>query len=177
MRIAPRLHTMKLHTPASALSREAGAGAPHAHEEHGSSCAACQSAHDGARQVAAAAAAPAKTGTPAKTHVVKMRMYMGKGSDGKVHALASHANFSVKAGEKVTLEITNEDDDMDHSFTSPALGIDEKLPHAKDGKPTVRTVTFTAKKAGNVEWYCSVPCDPKAMATNGMMRGTITVTK
>lgn len=160
-----------------------------AHVLHAESCVACAHGHAGAKNLGdhsthgaahaqgsgVAAASARKKGKRVATHVLKMRMYMGKGDDGKIHALASHANFSVKAGEKVTLKITNEDDDMDHSFTSPDLGVDVKLPHAKDGKPTVKTVTFTAKKAGKLEWYCSVPCDPKAMATNGMMRGTITV--
>lgn len=110
-------------------------------------------------------------------HHVAITMSMGKWTDHKIHALASNADFSVKAGEKVNLKLTNTDGDMTHSFTAPKLGIDIKLPPAKDGKPYIKTVIFTAPAAGTLEWYCSVPCDPKAMATDGMMRGIITVTK
>ena len=122
------------------------------------------------------ASAQAKAGASA-VHKVAMTMSMGKWTDHKIHALASNADFQVKAGEKVSLTITNTDPDMMHSFTAPGLGVDVKLPPAKDGKAYVKTVTFTAPKAGKLEWHCSVPCDPQAMATDGMMRGTITVTK
>ncbi|MBC7673834.1 MAG: cupredoxin domain-containing protein [Polaromonas sp.] len=101
---------------------------------------------------------------------------MGK-VDGKVHAITSNANFSLKVGQPVTIQITNADDDMTHSFTSAALGVDEKLPPAKNGKPTVKNISITPSKVGEFDWLCTVPCDPYAMATKGMMRGTITVTK
>lgn len=120
--------------------------------------------------------AQAKAGAHA-VHKVAMTMSMGTWTDHKIHALTSNADFKIKAGEKVSLTITNTDDDMTHSFTAPKLGIDVKLPPARNGKPYIKTVTFTAPKAGTLEWYCSVPCDPKAMTTDGMMRGIITVTK
>ncbi len=98
-----------------------------------------------------------------------------RGPDGKWHDAFSHADFSVKAGQTVTITVANYDDAA-HSFNSPALGVNEVIPGGSDKGP--HTVTFTFKapsKPGSYEWFCAMPCDPWAMAHDGYMRGHVTV--
>ena len=163
MRIARAAHHPLPPTHAVEARPEASHHSAHEH----SSCTACDQAHAGAK-------ASGKHSKPVDH--IELKMYMGK-RDGKMHALTTNADFTVVAGKPVTVRLVNADDDMTHSFTSPDLDIDVKLPPAKDGKPTVKTITFTPTKAGAIKWFCKVPCDPEAMDTDGMMRGTITVQK
>jgi uncharacterized protein len=71
-------------------------------------------------------------------------------------------NFSVKAGEEVTLRLTNNDsNNCAQSFTIPQLGVQSVVPMG-----TSKTVSFTAPdKPGTLSFMCSM----------GMYRGTISV--
>ena len=133
------------------------------------------------RHATAAAAHPthpaAASGHHAKTEFqqVKLKMSMDmKGPDGKIHDMTMPADFTVQRGTPVRLTIVNTDE-MAHSFTSTDLGVNLKVPGAKDGKPTTVTVTFTPTKAGTFAWRCTVPCDPYAMSHDGFMKGHVTV--
>ncbi len=74
-----------------------------------------------------------------------------------------------------------------HTFTVPGLGLNAVIPagsnHSNPGeyKPAVVTFTFTASKSGTFTWQCMAPCGSGsdgmggAMATDGYMKGTLTV--
>jgi hypothetical protein len=62
-------------------------------------------------------------------------------------------------------------ENVSHTFTIPALGVNVPLP-------ALSTVTFTllVEQAGVYEWHCMAPCDANAMVTPGFMRGTLSAT-
>ncbi|MCY0909137.1 MAG: hypothetical protein OWR62_12190 [Sulfobacillus thermotolerans] len=72
--------------------------------------------------------------------------------------------------------------DIAHTFTIPAIGLNLPIPAA----PAGHTVTVTAKirmpQAGRYGWQCMAPCGTSPMGmggpmvTPGYMQGTITVT-
>lgn len=98
-----------------------------------------------------------------------------KGPDGKWHDAFLPADFTVKAGQRVTLTFTNYDDMM-HSFNAAQLSVNAMVPAAKAGKPGRVAITFTAPtKPGRYLWICAMPCDPWAMSHDGYMRGYVTV--
>ena len=99
------------------------------------------------------------------------------GPDGQWHDAFLPADFSVHAGASVTITFVNYDSGP-HTFTSPALGVNEVIPGGGSlASPRQATFTFKAPaRAGKYEWWCSVPCDPWAMKRNGYMRGIVTVT-
>ncbi len=109
--------------------------------------------------------------------VVKSDEQRGKkGSDGKWHDAFLPANYTVKAGQKVTMTVTNYDD-MPHTFTSPDMQVDVNIPAGSEQKGSTKTFTFKAPAdAGSYAWYCNLPCDPWAMTHDGYMRGHVTVT-
>ncbi len=101
------------------------------------------------------------------------------GPDGKLHDAFSPANITVEKGVPVHLTIYNYDN-MKHSFTSGALGINFLAkPSQKNGEAGVASYTFTPRKTGNYSWQCIYPCDlPNhqwSMAHTGYMLGTIHV--
>lgn len=74
---------------------------------------------------------------------------------------AVRTTIDVKAGDKVTVTVTNYDEGP-HTFTAPELGINETVAPAKNaekGIPNKTTFTFTVKKAGKFRWFCTSPCD------------------
>lgn len=102
-----------------------------------------------------------------------------RGSDGKWHDAFLPGNFTVHAGDTVTVTVSNYDNMM-HSFTSSTLSasqlINQMIPAGSAGSPSETTFKFTApSKPGKYAWWCAVPCDPWAMAHNGFMRGYVTV--
>jgi plastocyanin len=98
-----------------------------------------------------------------------------KGPDGNWHDAFLPANFSIEAGDTVHVTVYNYDD-MPHSFTSPELGVNQKISAGSEEKPSKTTFTFTAPhKSGSYEWFCALPCDPWAMNHIGYMRGRVTV--
>lgn len=102
-----------------------------------------------------------------------------RGPDGQWHDAYLPANFTVHAGDKVTVTVYNYDTGS-HTFTSPTLSaaglINEMIPAGSENAPHKTTFTFTApSQAGNYLWWCAMPCDPWAMAHIGYMRGYVTV--
>jgi plastocyanin len=83
--------------------------------------------------------------------------------------------ITAKAGETITIDWWNTDNAMHldgggmHSFISPALGLDERLP-----AESRRTLSFTAPTSpGEYDFYCDTCCGGKESPT---MHGTIVVT-
>ncbi len=97
------------------------------------------------------------------------------GSDKQWHDAFLPGDFTVKAGDTVTITVWNYDDK--HSFTAPSLGVNQILAGGTQKAPARTTFTFTApSKPGSYAWFCAMPCDPWAMAHDGFMRGFVTVT-
>lgn len=102
------------------------------------------------------------------------------GSDKKTHDSYIPAFLSAKAGQQVIVTVVNLDTSP-HSFTAPALHLNEIVPGAKDqGLEGTLTFSFTVSKAGVYHWKCIMPCDNGgvnawAMTHDGYMAGTITI--
>ena len=101
------------------------------------------------------------------------------GPDGEKHDAFSPANFTLKVGVPVKITISNYDN-MPHSLTSPALGLNIQAKEAtSDGQPGITTFIFTPHNAGDYHWLCIDPCDLEAngwaMSQDGYMQGTIHV--
>jgi plastocyanin len=98
------------------------------------------------------------------------------GPDGKWHDAFLPADFTIHAGDRVTVTVVNYDSGP-HTFTSPSLGVNETIPGGGSmSSPHEVTFTFIAPKTpGKYQWWCAVPCDPWAMSHNGYMRGFVTV--
>lgn len=128
---------------------------------------------------ATAAGHPVKAAVPAATIAIVAKSdteHGRKGPDGKWHDAFLPADFTVKAGQRVTLTFTNYDD-MAHSFNAAQLGVNVTVPGGSAKKPGTATVTFTAPtKPGAYLWICAMPCDPWAMSHDGYMRGYVKVT-
>jgi len=99
-----------------------------------------------------------------------------KGPDGKWHDAFLPASFKVKAGVKTRVTVINYDN-MPHSFVSPSLHLDVKVPAAKGSKLGRVTFTIRTRKVGRYDWWCSEPCDPWAMTHDGYMRGYVKVVR
>lgn len=112
--------------------------------------------------------------------VIKSDTEHGKmGPDGKWHDAFLPANFTVHAGDRVTVTVRNYDT-MPHSFTSSSLSssqlINQMIPAGSADSPSTTTFTFIApSSAGRYSWWCAMPCDPYAMSHVGFMRGYVTV--
>jgi len=72
------------------------------------------------------------------------------------------ATITVKEGDKVKLNIKNED--VPHGFRIFEFGVSERLT---PGKTT--TVEFTADKAGEYTFFCTVPCGKGHSGMNGKL--------
>lgn len=97
-----------------------------------------------------------------------------KGPDGKYHDAVMPADFTIHSGDRVRVTVYNYDD-MPHSWTSTDLGVNQTIPAGSETAPSKTTFMFTAPSTGKYEWWCAMPCDPYAMATDGLMRGYVTV--
>jgi plastocyanin len=89
----------------------------------------------------------------------------GSGGDGGSGASGTRwlsSELSFKAGEKVTLQVKN-NDDIEHNFTFAAAKADTDV----EGGQTA-TVEFTAPAAGSYEFFCEY--HPASM------KGTVKVT-
>ncbi len=60
--------------------------------------------------------------------------------------------IEVNQGDKIILTLVNEDD-YDHGFAIDVFGISQRMP----ANSTIK-LEFTATKAGEFPFYCSVPC-------------------
>lgn len=117
-----------------------------------------------AQTVPASATAPA-----AAPKVISLKVVPeGKrGPEGKLHDVFTVTNFSVKAGQPVTLRIDNTDT-ATHTITAAEAGVDIKVA------PGTHDYTLLVSKAGRFEWNCMLPCDEWAMSHVGYMAGYIT---
>ena len=109
------------------------------------------------------------------------------GPDGNKHDIFSAlGSTTVKVGVPVTITITSKDD-VQHSMTSPELGLNIVIPAKTDAGPGTVTYTFTPTKTGTFRWFCAIPCDTDNagwdMSSDGsgsgqlnFMAGNITVT-
>lgn len=118
----------------------------------------------------ASAAAPAVVQLAIKADT----QHAKQGPGGQWHDAYLPAAFTAKAGQRITVSVTNYDP-APHTFTSPKLGLSVLIAGAKGSKPTVTTFSFTPKTAGAFDWWCAAGCDPWAMSHLGYMRGRITV--
>ena len=99
-----------------------------------------------------------------------------RGSDGQWHDAILGGDFTAKAGQMVTVTVSNYDS-APHSYTSPELGLNVTIPAGTEKVPHTMTFKFKAPStAGSYEWFCALPCDPWAMSHDGYMRGHVTVT-
>ena len=109
------------------------------------------------------------------------------GPDGAKHDVFwATSSTSVKVGVPVTITITNKDD-VQHSMTSPDLGLNIVIPAKTDKGDGTISYTFTPTKAGSFRWFCAIPCDSdnagwdmtsdgNGNGQNNFMAGYITVT-
>lgn len=123
----------------------------------------------------------AQSATPTQT--VKLLIKSGAehgrwGANGRWDVAYLPADFSVHAGDKVTVTVYNYDNGP-HTFTSPSLGVNQMIPAgggSLSAPPSRVTFTFTAPtKPGRYAWWCTIPCNPYSMSHNGFMRGYVTV--
>jgi plastocyanin len=111
--------------------------------------------------VASATASPKKATVVTQTMVIVGHSLGAKGSDGLRHDTTLGANFSVPQGAEVSVTVYNYDEGP-HTITAPKLGLNVKIPGAKNeekGIPSSTTFTFSATKAGKFLWFCALPCD------------------
>jgi plastocyanin len=134
---------------------------------------------------AVASATGSSTKTVTQTMVIVGHSLGAKGSDGLRHDTTLGASFTVPQGAQVAVTVYNYDEGP-HTITAPKLGLNVKIPGAKNEKtgiPSRTTFTFTATKAGKFLWFCSLPCDAgqsfwdmKSPSTKiGFMAGYISV--
>ncbi len=127
---------------------------------------------------------PADFQVPANTDVtVTVRNY----DTGTAPVAAPYATVTgtVGGGEQISGQtITSMDaKQVSHTITVPKLGLNIPIPPATASGPSVVVFTFhTPETAGTYTWQCMVPCGSGtsgwggAMATDGWMKGQLTVT-
>ena len=101
-------------------------------------------------------------------------------------ALPAGSPYNAVAGGTMTLDgvaaTTVSNENIAHTFSIPALGINVPLSKAPEGKFSTTVFTFKVDKAGTYTWRCFTPCggDPKgmggSMATKDWMQGSLVVT-
>lgn len=126
----------------------------------------------------AAPSSPASSGTSPKAIAIDVKSDAESarlGPDGSYHDAFVPSALTLRAGVPVTITIYNYDD-MPHSFTSPALSLDQFVSGGDARSPSKVTFTFTPTKPGVYVWYCATPCDDWAMTHDFFMLGNITVT-
>lgn len=134
----------------------------------------------GQQQAAGQASAAAKVTLPTAHLAMDVLPGFKLGPDGKLHDAFSPSTLTVAPGQKVELTVYNYDN-MPHSFTSMALGVDQAFaPSPKNGQASVTVIDFTApKKAGSYTFECIKPCDTPnggwSMSQQGYMIGTLVV--
>jgi uncharacterized cupredoxin-like copper-binding protein len=110
---------------------------------------------------------------PAKTIETKIVGSGKRGPDGKMHDMFTVTDFTVKAGQPVTLKIDNTDESP-HSITSALAGVNIIA------QPGLHSYTLVVAQAGRFQWNCMLPCDTEAggwaMQHPGYMSGYITAT-
>lgn len=97
-----------------------------------------------------------------------------RGPDGKVHDAFVPAGFTMKLGATYKVTVLNYDD-MPHTWTSPALGVNAWIPTGSKSSPSRTTFVIHPTSTGTFAWYCATPCDSYSMSHDGYMRGHVTV--
>ncbi len=97
-----------------------------------------------------------------------------KGPDGKWHDAYLPGRFTVRAGSKIRVTISNFDP-APHTFTARGLGLNVIVRGGSATHPSATTFTFTAPKAGSYRWQCLGNCDAWAMTHVGFMAGIVRV--
>jgi hypothetical protein len=93
------------------------------------------------------------------TLVVEGHLGGSLGPDNQTHDTFIPCNFTIYAGQPVSLTIINYDEGP-HSFTSPTLNVDFQIPgHEAANVPSVSHFQFTQTTAGTYRWWCATPCD------------------
>lgn len=89
-------------------------------------------------------------GTPAPSAATLVITITGMHTD-----QATPSNFAVRPGQLVNITIVNRSP-LAHTFTIPAIGLNEPILAATGGVATTATFTFTAGQR-QLEWFC-IPC-------------------
>lgn len=140
-----------------------------------------QSSNQTANQTSSSSTGSTTQQTALKEQEIDLTVLPGAhlGPDGKLHDTFSPADFKVVQGVPVKLTVYNFDGGT-HTLTNSALGLNLQVKgSAKQGVPSVNTVTFIPTKAGDYTWQCMDPCDGQnggwAMSHDGYMQGVISV--
>jgi hypothetical protein len=80
----------------------------------------------------------------------------------------------MRLGVPVAVTVLNYDD-LPHTWTAAALGVDAAIPAGSARSPSTTTFVIDPRAAGTFEWRCTTPYDAWAIAHDGYMRGTVTV--
>ena len=128
----------------------------------------------------AIAGAPAVASTPTGNQIVKLAIDpppLGgvRNAAGDVVDAFVPSTVKVRVGVPLQVVVVNYDD-MPHSWSVIGLGLHEMIAAGSDSGPTTTSFTVTPAETGTYAWYCALPCDGWAMATNGYMRGSLEVT-
>jgi hypothetical protein len=112
---------------------------------------------------------------------------MAKDASGVEHdTFIAVTSTTVQVGRPVKIVVENYDGG-DHGMFFADLGLNQVIKGTEtDGQPQETTFTFTPTKAGQLRWYCPVPCDSEQEAwamgpsaagpgQDGFMAGYITV--
>jgi uncharacterized cupredoxin-like copper-binding protein len=112
---------------------------------------------------------------------------LAKDADGVEHdTFIAVTSTTVQLGRPVQIVVENYDEG-DHGMFFAELGLNKVIKGTQtEGQPAETSFTFTPTKAGDLRWYCPVPCDSEqeewAMGQSasgpgqdGFMAGYITV--
>lgn len=85
------------------------------------------------------------------------------GPDKAHHDTVVPSSFVLRKGVPVIITVINLDD-MRHSITAPALGVNILVKPGSERRngavaPSTTTYRFTPAKAGQFRWFCVFPCD------------------
>jgi plastocyanin len=123
----------------------------------------------------AASASPAATSVQTVALAIKSDTEHGRmGPDGKWHDAYLPGRFTVRAGSRLRVTISNYDT-APHTFTAPGLHVNAIVRAGSASRPSTTTFTFTAPKPGSYRWRCLGSCDTWAMRRLGFMTGVVTV--
>lgn len=98
-----------------------------------------------------------------------------KGHGGAIDDAFVPGTLTMKEGTTYDVVIYNYDPHA-HTWTLPNFNINADAPAGSASKPSITHFTITPKSKGTFQWFCALPCDKWSMATNGYMRGYLTVT-
>ena len=122
----------------------------------------------------AAAPATASSAVAVKLEINPPPVGGVKGAGGVVMDAFVPSTFTMTVGQTYDITMYNYDT-QSHSWMSPDLNVSVVAPAGSASSPSVTHFTLKPTKAGQVQWFCALPCDKTAMATNGFMRGYVTV--